>query len=47
LNSVNQSKGIHETSFDFDVTNVPEPATLALFGLGLIGAGSRFVRRRK
>lgn len=42
--SLNQTSG--SLSFSFSTaTNVPEPATLALFGAGLLGLG--MVRRRK
>ena len=39
--------GVQSTSFDFEVSNIAEPATLALFGLGLIGVGTKIVRRRQ
>jgi len=36
--------GVRTFSFDIEETQIPEPGTLALFGLGLVGLG---VARRK
>jgi hypothetical protein len=35
------------TSFNFQMDNVPEPATIALFGVGLLGVGLATRRRRR
>jgi hypothetical protein len=39
--------GIGASGFDFDIQNIPEPASLALFGIGLIALALLNSRRRR